>query len=106
MTSDPLTTVAVPSITEPSLHTSQHAPSPMSSPELSPAASEDGNPARLQRPKLGSRKSSGTMIIPRDQPQVRTEMEYDDGDVRCMSPRRSSEEVEKLGDEARKDLVE
>jgi short coiled-coil protein len=67
--------------------------------------SADGN--NLIRPKLGSRKSSGTIIIPRDSPQVELrEEEYDEGDARTMSPRRSSEEIEKMGQEARKALVE
>jgi hypothetical protein len=60
-----------------------------------------------QRPRLGSRKSSGTIIIPRDSEQVELkEEEYDDGDARTMSPRRSSEEIEKMGHEARQALIE
>lgn len=62
---------------------------------------------KLVRPRLGSRKSSGTIIIPRDSPQVELkEEEYDDGDARTMSPRRSSEEIEKMGQEARQALIE
>ncbi|KAF2471093.1 uncharacterized protein BDR25DRAFT_30430 [Lindgomyces ingoldianus] len=65
------------------------------------------DPAKLARPRLGSRKSSGTIIIPRDSPQVELkEEEYDDGDARTMSPRRSSEEIEKMGHEARQALIE
>jgi hypothetical protein len=60
-----------------------------------------------KRPRLGSRKSSGTIIIPRDSEQVELkEEEYDDGDARTMSPRRSSEEIEKMGQEARQALIE
>jgi hypothetical protein len=59
------------------------------------------------RPRLGSRKSSGTIIIPRDSEQVELkEEEYDDGDARTMSPRRSSEEIERMGTEARQALIE
>ncbi|KAJ4337711.1 hypothetical protein N0V87_004459 [Didymella glomerata] len=59
------------------------------------------------RPRLGSRKSSGTIIIPRDSPHVELkEEEYDDGDARTMSPRRSSEEIEKMGQDARQALIE
>lgn len=59
------------------------------------------------RPRLGSRKSSGTIIIPRDSPNVELkEEEYDDGDARTMSPRRSSEEIEKMGQDARQALIE
>ncbi|KAI8933587.1 hypothetical protein NX059_009317 [Plenodomus lindquistii] len=63
----------------------------------------------LQRPRLGSRKSSGTIIIPRDSPNIEMkeeEEEYDDGDARTMSPRRSSEEIEKMGQDARQALIE
>ena len=64
-----------------------------------------GGPA--MRPRLGSRKSSGTIIIPRDSPHVELkEEEYDDGDARTMSPRRSSEEIEKMGQDARQALIE
>ncbi|KAK4231073.1 hypothetical protein QBC38DRAFT_258333 [Podospora fimiseda] len=54
------------------------------------------------RPRLPSRKSSGTMIIPRDAHP--TEMEIEPDDVRAMSPRRSSEDIESLGKEARDEL--
>ena len=57
---------------------------------------------RLARPLLGSRKSSGTIIIPRDSPTVEVKDEqYDPDDARAMSPRRNSEEIDKMGDEAR-----
>jgi len=63
--------------------------------------------APVARPRLGSRKSSGTIIIPRDSPNVELkEEEYDDGDARTMSPRRSSEEIERMGQEARQALIE
>lgn len=61
----------------------------------------------LQRPRLGSRKSSGTIIIPRDSPNVELQTEeYEAGDARTMSPRRSSEEIEKMGQDARQALIE
>lgn len=70
---------------------------PKQSPDLAP----------VTRPRLGSRKSSGTIIIPRDSPNVELkEEEYDDGDARTMSPRRSSEEIERMGQEARQALIE
>lgn len=81
----------------------------MSSASSSSSLSDPDNvdPAKLGRPRLGSRKSSGTIIIPRDSPQVELkEEEYDDGDARTMSPRRSSEEIEKMGQEARQALIE
>jgi hypothetical protein len=67
----------------------------------------DEDPSRLQRPRLGSRKSSGTIIIPRDSPHIEMkEEDYDDNDARTMSPRRSSEEIEKMGQGARQALIE
>lgn len=47
------------------------------------------------------------MVIPRDSLHVELEEEdYDVGDARTMSPRRSSEEIEKMGTEARDALIE
>ncbi|KAF2864842.1 hypothetical protein BDV95DRAFT_270943 [Massariosphaeria phaeospora] len=65
------------------------------------------DPNKLMRPRLESRKSSGTIIIPRDSVQIEMkEEDYDDGDARTMSPRRSSEEIEKMGQEARQAMIE
>lgn len=62
---------------------------------------------RLQRPKLGSRKSSGTIIVPRDCEHIElTDENYDENDARTMSPRRNSEEIERLGEDARQALIE
>jgi hypothetical protein len=62
---------------------------------------------KMQRPKLHTRKSSGTIIIPRDDPNVEVHDEhYDEGDARTMSPRRSSEEVERLEEGARQTMIE
>ncbi|KAL9533081.1 hypothetical protein SMMN14_03331 [Sphaerulina musiva] len=105
MTSDAYT---VPSIGEPTLH-AHDMPSPISSsPESSAAVSEDdATTARIGRPKIGSRKSSGTMIVSRESATtVVVEPDFDENDVRTMSPRRNSEEVDKLSEEARKDLIE
>lgn len=83
------------------------------SPPLSTTSSDNDIPTRgrldATRPKLGSRKSSGTMIIPRDSPRVEMapgEEEYEPDDVRSMSPRRTSEVIEKLGEDARRNLIE
>jgi len=98
----------VPSMASPALHLSHDED--MSSSSSSSSVSEDGaksDSSKLQRPKLGSRKSSGTIIIPRDSPHVELrEEEYDENDARTMSPRRSSEEIEKMGQEARTALIE
>ncbi|KAH8675561.1 hypothetical protein BX600DRAFT_507787 [Xylariales sp. PMI_506] len=57
------------------------------------------------RPKLPSRKSSGTLIVPRDSSQVGPIPSYiEPGDVRAMSPRRTSEDLESMGREAREEL--
>ncbi|KAF2765206.1 hypothetical protein EJ03DRAFT_280506 [Teratosphaeria nubilosa] len=83
------------------------ADSPLLSSDTSAVASEDDDIPRLTtRPKLGSRKSSGTMIVPREQAETEVDSDIEEGDVRTMSPRRSSEEVDKLGESARKDLIE
>lgn len=46
------------------------------------------------------------MIVIRGQPTVGAAVEMDDTDVRAMSPRRNSTEVQKLSDDARRDLME
>jgi hypothetical protein len=57
------------------------------------------------RPNLPSRKSSGTIIVPRDSLEVGPiERKIDPNDVRAMSPRRTSEDLENLGKEARDEL--
>lgn len=57
------------------------------------------------RPRLDARRPSGTNIVPRDHPDVELRTEaYPPNDARAMSPRRSSEEIEKLGEDARRAL--
>lgn len=57
------------------------------------------------RPPLQPRKSSGTLIVPRDSSQVGPlEPELEPNDVRAMSPRRTSEDLEVMGREARAEL--
>ncbi|KAI1273401.1 hypothetical protein F5Y07DRAFT_256481 [Xylaria sp. FL0933] len=57
------------------------------------------------RPRLVTRKSSGTLIVPRDSCEVGpVAHEYGADDVRAMSPRRTSEDLENLGREAREEL--
>ncbi|TKA80688.1 hypothetical protein B0A55_03684 [Friedmanniomyces simplex] len=99
---------ALPSINVPPPHhatTTNNPPptSPSSSP--SPAASEDETLRPTPRPKLGSRKSSGTMIVSRDHAQSTIAPTLDASDVRAMSPRRSSQEVDRLGEAARRDML-
>lgn len=64
---------------------------------------------RLQRPKMSSRKSSGTIIVPREHPRVELkegDEVFDDDDARAMSPRRSSQDLEKMSQDARTQLNE
>jgi len=61
----------------------------------------------LSRPPLANRNSSGTIIVPSDSANVETRAEqYDADDARAMSPRRNSDEVTKMGDDARQALEE
>ncbi|KAK4503605.1 hypothetical protein PRZ48_004520 [Zasmidium cellare] len=100
-------TLPIPSIGEPSpgLH-SASSPTTSSSDSSAIASEDDMSIARIARPKIGSRKSSGTMIVSRESATTVVEPDFDENDVRTMSPRRNSEEVDKLGEEARKDLIE
>ena len=86
------------------------APSPprSTSTDSSAAGSEDDTSLshRLSRPKTGSRKSSGSMIVSRDTATVVDDDDLDENDVRTMSPRRNSAELDRLGEEARRDLME
>jgi hypothetical protein len=68
---------------------------------------EGSSRGRPPRPKLHKRKSSGTIIVSRDDPNIERQQEdYDEGDARAMSPRRSSEEVDRLEETARQSLIE
>ncbi len=101
-------TLPLPSIEEPTNKTLALGTNPDSTPSsTSSSDSEQPREGRspLQRPKISSRKSSGTNIIPRDHPQVELEDEhFDADDARAMSPRRNSEDVEKLSQETRRSL--
>jgi hypothetical protein len=62
---------------------------------------------KAQRPKLPKRKSSGTIITHRDDPNIElAEEDYGPGDARTMSPRRTSEEVDRMGENARNALMQ
>jgi hypothetical protein len=79
------------------------------SPASHSSSESEGPPKTLkpQRPKLPSRKSSGTIIVPRDDPNIEIkEEEYGPEDARTMSPRRTSEEVDRLGENARQALMD
>jgi hypothetical protein len=69
----------------------------------------DADSQTLTRPRLVSRKSSGTIIVPREHPHVElpegSEI-FDEDDARAMSPRRSSQDLEKMSEDARAQLDE
>lgn len=59
------------------------------------------------RPKMGPRKPSGSIIIPKNNVEVELRNEdYPPDDARAMSPRRESADLERLGHEARQALKE
>ncbi|KAL8970459.1 MAG: hypothetical protein Q9183_001518 [Haloplaca sp. 2 TL-2023] len=68
--------------------------------------SSGADETKLQRPKMTSRKSSDTMIIPRDAPTVAPKKEFPPDDARAMSPRRSIEETDKIGGDAKSFIVQ
>lgn len=84
-----------------------HRASPVSSSSSSETDTPKISKKHLQRPKMPNRKSSGTIIVPRDAPDIEAEdEEYESGDARTMSPRRTSEEVDKLEESARQALIQ
>ncbi|GAB0136491.1 hypothetical protein EsDP_00004791 [Epichloe bromicola] len=57
------------------------------------------------RPRLPSRKSSGPLAVPRDSSAVGpVDAHFGPDDVRAMSPRRTSEDIDKMGKEAREEM--
>ncbi|KAI1259280.1 hypothetical protein F5Y18DRAFT_433428 [Xylariaceae sp. FL1019] len=86
-------------------NTKPHPPPRSSSSSSSSADSTELHTPVPMRPPLLSRKSSGTLIVPRDSSEVGPiEHLYEPDDVRAMSPRRTSEDLEVLGREAREEL--
>lgn len=57
------------------------------------------------RPRLPSRRSSGPLVVPRDSSDVGpVECNFGPEDVRSMSPRRTSEDISKMGQQAREEM--
>jgi len=88
------------------------SPSPSMS-NSSSGESDDGELAprgrsvdRMRRPVLPERMASGTLIVPREAANVEVEEVYGPGDARTMSPRRTNEEVDRLGESAREALLQ
>ena len=99
-------TSATPSLAEPSTATPNLATAESNQTSTnSSEGEEDGRSrsnSRTLRPHVGTRKSSGTMIIPADHPDVEIKEEsYAADDARAMSPRRSSADTERMVQEAR-----
>ncbi|KAL8830916.1 MAG: hypothetical protein Q9170_005518 [Blastenia crenularia] len=85
------------STSNPSITTFLPTPPPsQSTSNASTDTDEDINRYKLTRPQLTQRKSSGTMIIPRDAPTQAPPQDFPPDDARAMSPRRSSEETDKM----------
>ncbi|KAH7150244.1 hypothetical protein B0J13DRAFT_523304 [Dactylonectria estremocensis] len=57
------------------------------------------------RPRLPTRKSSGPLAVPRDSSAVGpVESHFGPDDVRAMSPRRTSEDLDRIGKQAREEM--
>ncbi|KAL8699020.1 MAG: hypothetical protein Q9201_006243 [Fulgogasparrea decipioides] len=87
---------SVPSITRSESGTTNLPTPPISRSTSNTSSDAEGADTKLQRPKLMQRKSSGTMIIPRDAPTQGPKQEFAPDDARAMSPRRSTEETDKM----------
>jgi hypothetical protein len=97
-----------PPIPRPSTNSSADggASPPSSTSSLSEAENEEPRKSRHDRPRLATRQKSNTIIVPKGKDVIQTNVEYPPDDARAMSPRRNSEDVEKLGQEARQSLKE
>ncbi|KAI0401027.1 hypothetical protein F4802DRAFT_445465 [Xylaria palmicola] len=90
---------------EPSTQTKPSLPERSDSSSASSVDNHEMHAPIPTRPPFVTRKSSGTLIVPRDSSEVGpVEHEYEADDVRAMSPRRTSEDLENLGREAREEL--
>ena len=67
------------------------------------STTEERRSRSLTRPTYTGRKSSRTMLVPSDSPDVelKEEENYPPGDARAMSPRRGPEETDKMFDKSR-----
>jgi hypothetical protein len=103
----------LPTVNEPAATVVDMPKSTSSTSSSSSSVHEEGRPRTpqdpLKRPKMTSRKSSGTIIVPREHPKVELgedDEEFDEDDARAMSPRRSSQDLEKMSQDARAQLNE
>lgn len=89
------------------LERSESSSSSSSSSDLSEGTVPRTSRGRPQRPKLATRKSSGTIVISRGSMEVEPAAEqYDEDDPRMMSPRRTTEEIERLSEDARQAMID
>ncbi|KAG5658514.1 hypothetical protein KAF25_010695 [Fusarium avenaceum] len=91
----------------------EHHPHPIarsdSSSSSSPSDHNDSEPVLHQpvpiRPGLPQRRSSGPLVVPRDSLAVGpNEPDFGPDDVRAMSPRRTSEDLDRIGKAAREEM--
>jgi len=110
---------SIPHVPEPVAHDNEYREQRSTSTTTTSSSSSssingDDPPSRisnrtLERPKLGTRKSSGTIIVPREHPRVELkegDEVFDEDDARAMSPRRSSQDLEKMSQDAREQMNE
>ena len=87
-----------------------YAHSIASSNSISSTSPSDNNDSVIHqpvpiRPTLPSRKSSGPLAVPRNSSAVGpVEAHYGPDDVRSMSPRRTVEDIDRMGQDAREEL--
>ncbi|KAL9629915.1 MAG: hypothetical protein Q9204_005008 [Flavoplaca sp. TL-2023a] len=95
---------AIPSIQHPDPVNTTTPFSSQSTSTTSTDTDEFPNQSKLSRPKIMSRKSSGTIIVPREAPTQAPPQDFPPDDARAMSPRRSSEETDKMLVNARQSI--
>lgn len=111
------TTASAPNISVRTVQHNHHAESSCAVSSSASSIHEDANDVAhrttetppIVRPKLSTRKSSGTIIVDREHPRVELslgEEVFDEDDARAMSPRRNSEDLEKMSQDARRQLSE
>jgi hypothetical protein len=76
-----------------------------SSSDGGPAAAQRGRVQKAPRPTGMRRADSGSIIVTGGEPVERRDEVYGSEDARTMSPRRSGEEVDRLGESARRALM-
>lgn len=89
------TAIPIPLVVEPSTTTTDSSQISIHTPDIKDTPT---TPKTLtSRPRLGFRKSSGTMIVPHDHPDIELKGEsFPPNDARAMSPKRSSAETGRM----------